>query len=118
MLCVLSLCFCVSCFFSDFNSHQFAKEDIQRQQADLQAKILSLLGSNAVVPSPSSSQGSASSLPKGPHMGGGMGGGPSGYSAGGGYGSYSAPRGAGGGGGGGEGVTSVRGYGGYGGYGY
>lgn len=33
-------------------------EDIQRQQADLQAKILSLLGSNAVVPSssPSSSQ--------------------------------------------------------------
>lgn len=33
-----------------------AKEDIQRQQADLQAKILSLLGSNAVVP-PSPSQG-------------------------------------------------------------
>ena len=29
-------------------------EDIQRQQADLQAKILSLLGSNAVVPSHSS----------------------------------------------------------------
>ena len=29
-----------------------AAEDIQRQQADLQAKILSLLGSSAVVPSP------------------------------------------------------------------
>lgn len=29
-------------------------EDIQRQQADLQAKILSLLGSSAVVPSPKS----------------------------------------------------------------
>ena len=35
-------------------------DDIQRQQADLQAKILSLLGSNAVVPSPSSSQSSQS----------------------------------------------------------
>lgn len=35
-------------------------EAIQRQQADLQAKILSLLGSNAVVPS-SSSQPSRSS---------------------------------------------------------
>lgn len=33
-----------------------AKEDIQRQQADLQAKILSLLGSSAVVP-PSTAQG-------------------------------------------------------------
>ena len=32
------------------------KDDIQRQQADLQAKILSLLGSNAVVPSSSQSR--------------------------------------------------------------
>lgn len=115
--------------FSDFNSHQLAKEDIQRQQADLQAKILSLLGSNAVVPSPSS-QGSASSLSKGPPgglsgmgggvVGGGGGGGPSGYpSSGGAYGSYGPPRGGGGGGGGDrEGVTTGRGYGGYGGYGY
>ncbi len=32
------------------------KDDIQRQQADLQAKILSLLGTSAVVPSSSSQQ--------------------------------------------------------------
>ena len=116
-MCHVYSCNCFSYPFSDFNSHQLAKEDIQRQQADLQAKILSLLGSNAVVPSPSS-QGSASSLPKGPPlsgMGGGAGGGPSGYSSGGAYGSYGAPR---GGGGGGEGVATGRGYGGYGGYGY
>lgn len=35
-----------------------SKESIQNQQADLQAKILSLLGSSAVVPSGNSSQGS------------------------------------------------------------
>ena len=90
----------------DFSSHQLAKDDIQRQQADLQAKILSLLGSNAVVPSPSAQN--STPIPKGPLSGGS--GGPSGYS--GSYGSYGPPR------GGGEGVTSARGYGGYGGYGY
>ena len=36
-------------------------EDIQRQQADLQAKILSLLGSSAVVPSSGPSSSSSSS---------------------------------------------------------
>lgn len=100
VLCILA---------GDFNSHHLAKDDIQRQQADLQAKILSLLGSNAVVPSPSA-QNSAP-LPKGPPSGGG--GGPSGYPSSS-YGSYGPPR-----GGGGEGVASGRGYGGYGGgYGY
>ncbi len=54
-----------------------AKEDIQRQQADLQAKILSLLGSNAVVP-PSPNQQSLASQGRGydqGNVGGGGGGG-------------------------------------------
>lgn len=38
-------------------------EDIQRQQADLQAKILSLLGSSAVVPSSSPSTSAAPPKP-------------------------------------------------------
>lgn len=42
-------------------------EDIQRQQADLQAKILSLLGSSAVVPSSSPSTSAASLKPTLPH---------------------------------------------------
>lgn len=47
---------------SSHNQPAASSDDIQRQQADLQAKILSLLGSNAVVPSSSqSSQGSHSS---------------------------------------------------------
>ena len=49
-----------------------AKEDIQRQQADLQAKILSLLGSNAVVP-PSPNQQSVSSQGRGYDQGGSVG---------------------------------------------
>ena len=57
-------------------------EDIQRQQADLQAKILSLLGSNAVVPSSGTAKtavhgGSSYDSGKG-HDGGGGGG--AGYS--------------------------------------
>ena len=38
------------------------KDDIQRQQADLQAKILCLLGSNAVIPS-STNQHSSRAAP-------------------------------------------------------
>lgn len=49
-----------------------AKEDIQRQQADLQAKILSLLGSSAVVP-PSPSQQPLSSQGRGYDQGNSMG---------------------------------------------
>lgn len=40
-------------------------EDIQRQQADLQAKILSLLGSSAVVPSSASSSSSPAAFKTG-----------------------------------------------------
>lgn len=85
------------------NQPTASSDDIQRQQADLQAKILSLLGSNAVVPSSSqSSQASQSgydasrgvSYPQmgGPrqyegYSGGGGGGGGGGYDAYG-YGNY------------------------------
>ena len=98
-------------------------EDIQRQQADLQAKILSLLGSSAVVPSSSSSttptsasMGSSSSKPVGNYdspSGRGTGG-PvsypqqSGYgSAGRGYANYGAQS---------DGYRGGGGYGAYGGY--
>jgi uncharacterized membrane protein YgcG len=100
-------------------------EDIQRQQADLQAKILNLLGSSAVVPSTPTSA-SAVSKPVGVGSGGsyesfsGRGAGSVGYPqqsgyTGRGYGSY----GGGGGGGGGQSDGYGRGgrsYGAYGGY--
>jgi hypothetical protein len=94
-------------------------EDIQRQQADLQAKILNLLGSSAVVPSSSPTSASAVSKPVGGSYGSlsGRGAGSVGYPqqsgyTGKGYGSY-------GGGGGAQSDGYGRGgraYGGYGGY--
>lgn len=51
---VCTACSPVPTSLSESSHHHSAADDIQRQQADLQAKILSLLGSNAVVPSSSS----------------------------------------------------------------
>lgn len=94
---------------SSHNQPAASSDDIQRQQADLQAKILSLLGSNAVVPSSSqSSQGSHSSgydASRGvsyPQMGG-----PRQYEG------YSGGGGGAGGGGGGGGGYDAYGYGNY-----
>ncbi len=86
------------------------KEDIQRQQADLQAKILSLLGSNAVVPS------SSNQTPSQGHSYEGTGRGVK-YPPGRGYGGGGGGGGGAGGGGGGGNDGGGRGYG-QGGFGY
>ena len=78
-----------------------SNDDIKQQQADLQAKILQLLGSNAVVPSSSSTAG-GSSYRGGDHSSGGSG-----------YGSRKVGGAAGGGSFNNDSFHSVKGFGGY-----
>ena len=67
-----SLSFCLVAPPADKVDTTNTPEDIQRQQADLQAKILSLLGSNAVVPSSSPSAPPKPPAHRGQTMGSGF----------------------------------------------